>query len=84
MATIHRPDTGILCFRVEPKGVSAEDIDALQHRIYEAVLQEGKRSISITRVNGQSTLRLGAISPEVTFDALKETISEIRTIAKGS
>jgi len=79
---LHEPDTGILCFRVVPKGVPAEDLDGLQEFIYQKILQEGNRIVSVTRIGGKATLRAVAIIPEVTAEALLETVTEARRIAE--
>jgi L-2,4-diaminobutyrate decarboxylase len=82
-ATCHVPDTGILCFRAAPAHVSAERLDDLQRHIYSVILAEGRRTTSITEIDGQTALRFVAISPQVTFEAMKGTIEEIRKIAGG-
>jgi glutamate/tyrosine decarboxylase-like PLP-dependent enzyme len=80
---LHQPDTGILCFRMAPEGLAKDQLDALQTYIYAEIKRAGKRSISITKVDGKTVLRLVAISPSVTADALLETIGIARTLARG-
>ena len=82
MEPLHEPDTGILCFRVVPESVQPGDLDRLQEFIYQIILQEGKRIVSVSRVGGTATLRAVAIIPEITLDALLETVAEARRIAK--
>jgi len=77
----HQPDTGILCFRITPKGVPEEQLDQLQRYVYERIMAEGDRSISITKLDHKTVLRLVAISPSVTGGALMETISDVRILA---
>ena len=79
--TIHTPDTGILCFRAVPAHIRADRLDDLQRHIYQVILAEGKRTTSITEIDGRTALRFVAVSPQVTFEAMKETIEEIRRIA---
>ena len=79
----HQPDTGILCFRVIPEGFSAEKLEKLQNHIYERIMADGKRTISMTRLDNDIVLRLVAISPSVTAEALMETILETRNLAKS-
>lgn len=77
----HKPDLGILCFRVTPVGFPLERLDQLQQYIYERVLAEGKRSISITKLGNTSALRFVAISPSVTSAALMETVKYAQELA---
>jgi glutamate/tyrosine decarboxylase-like PLP-dependent enzyme len=77
----HQPDTGILCFRIVPEGFPEKHLDQLQQFIYEEIMAGGKRSISLTKLDKNTVLRLVAISPEVTERALMETISHVRTLA---
>ena len=82
MELVHQPDMGILCFRVTPPGVPKERLNVLQETIYERILQEGERSVSMTRLDGNAVLRLVAISPAVTVEALTATISAVRSMAQ--
>jgi L-2,4-diaminobutyrate decarboxylase len=80
---LHEPDTGILCFRVIPPTVPREKLDELQEHIYQTILEEGKRIISVSKVGGKAALRAVAIIPAVTVDALLETVTEARRIAES-
>lgn len=80
---LHEPDTGILCFRVVPPSVPTEKLDQLQEHIYQTILAEGRRIVSVTRVGGRSALRAVAIIPAVTVEALLETVAEARRIAES-
>jgi len=77
----NKPETGLLCIRLIPVNFPEERLDRLQQFIFEKIKNEGKRSISITKVNNKTALRLVAISPNVTTESLLETIEEIRKIA---
>ena len=79
---LHQPDTGILCFRITPEGLPEERLDPLQQYVYDRIITEGKRSISMTKLDNKTVLRLVAISPSVTSQALMETISKVRTLAR--
>lgn len=79
---LHDPDTGILCFRVVPQDFPEEDLDSLQEYIYQRTLTEGKRIISVSSVDGKAALRAVAIIPQVTVEALMETVTEARRIAE--
>lgn len=78
---LHEPDTGILCFRLVPEGVREEDLERLQTFVYQRILQEGERIISISNVGGAACLRAVAVSPAVTVEALLETVEEARRLA---
>lgn len=78
----HTPDTGILCFRVIPKGVPEPMVNHVQQYIFDTIMKEGKRSISLTQLDGKTVLRLVAISPAVTSKALLETISYAKGVAR--
>jgi glutamate/tyrosine decarboxylase-like PLP-dependent enzyme len=58
-----------------------ERLDQLQQYVYDRIMTEGKRSISMTKLDNKTVLRLVAISPSVTSEALTETISRVRTLA---
>jgi L-2,4-diaminobutyrate decarboxylase len=78
------PDTGILCFRIVPNGVPESELDGLQQVVYERIMAEGRRTISLTQMDGRTVLRLVAISPVVTFESMKETVAEVRRIATSA
>lgn len=82
MEPLHEPDTGILCFRVVPGGIPPKDLDRLQEFMYQRILQEGERIISISKVGGVACLRAVAVSPAVTLDALMETVAEARRLVE--
>jgi L-2,4-diaminobutyrate decarboxylase len=77
----HQPDTGILCFRLRPEGVPLEKLNALQRHLYDQVMASGERAISITTLAGNTMLRLVVVSPQTTFEDLRETISHCRKAA---
>jgi L-2,4-diaminobutyrate decarboxylase len=78
----HIPDTGILCFRMVPKGLPGRLLDALQEFIYERIMAGGRRTISLSRLDDKAVLRLVALSPDVTAAAMMETVREAREIAE--
>ncbi len=76
------PDLGILCFRVIPEGISEEKLNYIQQYLYRRVMSEGRRTISLTELNGRTVLRLVAVSPSVTEKTLIGTIDYVRNLAK--
>ena len=79
----HTPDTGILCFRIQPEGVPEDRLDDLQEYVYKRILTEGKRSLSISKLNNKTVLRLVVISPAITINELLETIADVRAVGSG-
>ena len=77
----HQPDTGILCFRIIPQGIPEDKLSHLQKNIYEKIMAEGKRTISVTKLDDKTVLRLVAVSSSVTLNSLLETISCVRRLA---
>ncbi len=79
----HRPDTGILCFRIVPDGVPDSELNGLQKFVYDTLLNDGERPVSISQIGDKVVLRLVAIAPGVTSDEMIETISKARQVALG-
>ncbi|MBS3819124.1 aspartate aminotransferase family protein [bacterium] len=79
----HQPQTGILCFRVKPEGFPESHLDSLQKHIYEIILSEGKRTISVAQLDHRRVLRLVTVSPSVTSQDLLETVDWARAIARN-
>lgn len=77
---VHRPDTGILCFRLTPPGTSEAEVDALQQHLYDAVMGSGERSIATTRLNGRQVLRLVTVSSRTTTADLIATVDYLLTL----
>ena len=94
VALYHKPDTGILCFRMVPGAHSplgspapldemqfdAAQLDALQQALFDGVLQSGVRAVSVTKLAGRTVLRLVSVSPHVTGRDLQETIAVLRQL----
>jgi L-2,4-diaminobutyrate decarboxylase len=81
---LHKPETGILCFRMAPKGTPEHDLDALQNHLYQRIMSSGERSISITSLDGLTALRLVVVSPDTTCEDLLETIEVLRGLVNQS
>ena len=79
---INEPDTGVICFRVQPVEIDRQNLCDLQEYVYQKTGLEGKRAISIATIKGKKVLRLVSVSPEVTVRALKSTILSIKETAK--
>lgn len=82
LEAMHQPDTGILCFRIVPEGYHEKELNELQEFIHKKINAGGKHSLSITKLDDKTVLRLVAISPSLTSHILMETIDEARHLAQ--
>ncbi|MBD3193333.1 MAG: aminotransferase class V-fold PLP-dependent enzyme [Candidatus Heimdallarchaeota archaeon] len=78
----HKPDLGILCFRIIPEGFPKEELDQLQRYVFDRIIADRERTISLTKLDNKAVLRVVAISPAVTSEALMETIRDVRAFAR--
>ena len=78
----HRPDLSLLCLRLVLPGIPEEGLNDLNGFIFRRLQREGNRSVSMTMLDDRAVLRLVAISPGVTFEALMETIRDARRLAR--
>lgn len=76
----HEPQTGVLCFQHQPQHVAPQQWNACQTFIYDSILAEGKRSISITQLGDSVVLRILVMSPGIRFDDLLESVDAIRSV----
>ena len=67
---------------VPPRGPAAGSLDDLQERVFAALSAGGERTISISELDGSPVLRLAAVSPKVTVDALLETVAAVKVAAR--
>ncbi|MEM7798000.1 MAG: pyridoxal-dependent decarboxylase [Chloroflexota bacterium] len=78
---VHEPDTGILCFLYRPEGMKdGVLLDQLQRQVYDSIMGSGRRSISMTRLDGKPYLRLVSVAPIVRYADFLETIEQIRSV----
>ncbi|HEX2187596.1 MAG TPA: aspartate aminotransferase family protein [Longimicrobiaceae bacterium] len=78
-----RPDLNILCFRYRPAGVAEEELPALQDRVVDAVVRDGRSWISPTVVNGVRAIRWMALSPALTAEDMVVFWESMRELAAG-
>ena len=76
----HQPDTGILCFRMTPATIPQPKWEALQRTLYDKVMASGKRSISITKLDGKTVLRVVSVSKQTAFSDYLDTIAALRKL----
>ena len=71
---------GIVTFRCEPDGWSADRCDRLNRRLAPAVNEEGNAFLTQTTLEDQPVLRLCPINPRTTSTDLRETIDRLDAI----
>jgi len=79
---VHQPDTGILCFRIVTEDFPESELNRLQEHIYSRIMSGGERTISITKLDDKTVLRLVAVTSKVTSQSMMETVSEARELAQ--
>jgi L-2,4-diaminobutyrate decarboxylase len=79
----HQPDTGILCFRLTPVGISETELDSLQSKLFTLIMASGERSISMTNLGEKSVLRLVLVTPTTSLVHLRETVRQLRQMASS-
>ncbi len=72
-----RPETGIICFRVVPDGCAEAELNDLQKDVYDKMLQDGERPVSISQIGEKTVLRIVAIAPNVTCEEMIKTLDEV-------
>ena len=74
------PECNIVCFRYID---SSEDLNAVNRRIRQAILEEGKFYLVQTLLNGDTYLRVTLANPATTIQDLEELLEYITQIAKA-
>ena len=69
---------GIVCFRAKPSGFDEGVLDALNERINNRVVAEGRFLISSTRLNGKFSLRMCTLNFRTTHDDVRNLFETIR------
>jgi aromatic-L-amino-acid decarboxylase len=68
---------GIVCFRARPRGMTADQLDALNERINSRVVAGGRFLISSTRLNGSFSLRMCTLGFRTTDSDIRELFQAI-------
>lgn len=77
------PQANILCWRARPEGV--EDLEALQGRLREALLRDGRFYVVQTQLQGKTWLRTTFMNPFTEEEDFRSLLEDIRSrCASGS
>ena len=76
------PDLGIFCVRLVPPGFPEAKLNALQKYLYDQVINERERSVSMTHVNGKCALRFLILTPEQDVNEIINTFDYLRRLAR--
>ena len=78
------PPLNIVCFRYRPEGVAAgANLDALQTRLRDRILQSGRFYLVKTRLRDGLFLRVTLLNPHTTIDDLRELLASSRAGARA-
>jgi glutamate/tyrosine decarboxylase-like PLP-dependent enzyme len=72
----------IVCFRFRPRDANEDDLDALNDRLGEAILQDGRVYVGTTRYEGRAALRPAIVNwrtREEDVDLLVDVVRELGT-----
>jgi len=73
---------GIVSFRYTAPNRSAEELEAVNQRLVEAMIADGYAILTSTILRGRTVLRLCTINPRTTEDDLEETIRRLERFGK--
>lgn len=74
---------GVITFRYVQSGLSEPEIDALNQKISQEIVEDGFAFVHTTWVNGKVALRLVTINPRTTDEDIVETIAKLKAYADG-
>lgn len=77
-ATVHEPESNILCFRYEPAGLAPQRVHRLQELIRNRVREDGAFFISKVDIDGVAALRVVLMSHEATLADFAAMLREVR------
>ena len=73
---------GIVAFRYEPPELNAEQADALNRALVEAMLNDGFALVSSTRLRGRTALRMCTLNPRATEADVHATVQRLDEYAR--
>jgi aromatic-L-amino-acid decarboxylase len=76
------PSMGILCFRYVPNRGVDFDLNLLQQKIAQRLVEDGFAMLTTTVIRGETVLRMCTINPRTTHDDILQTLDRIEGIGK--
>jgi L-2,4-diaminobutyrate decarboxylase len=76
------PQSNILCFRFIEEGWTSEELNSLNAKIRQHLLEDGEFYIVQTKLRGVHYLRTSLMNPFTTVDHLQQLLDKIKTTAK--
>lgn len=74
------PDSNIVCFKYIPEELSSEELDQLQARIRQSIIEDGEFYIVQTKLKTGLHLRVSLMNPLTSKLELEELLNKIRNI----
>ncbi len=72
---------GVVSFRYRPRQVPGEELDALQRRVVQAVIDDGWMMISSTVLRGRTVLRMCPLNPQNTESEMIDCVRHLEMLA---
>jgi aromatic-L-amino-acid decarboxylase len=77
---VTQPEMAVITFRYTVPGQREDDIDTLNERIVERVIQDGLAMITSTTLKGRKVLRMCTINPRTTEEDIRLTVEHIKEV----
>jgi aromatic-L-amino-acid decarboxylase len=75
-------DLAVVTFRFAPAGMAPAQVDGLQGRMVEAMIEEGYALATSTMLKGRAALRLCTINPRTSDEEMVETVRRLGAIGR--
>jgi glutamate/tyrosine decarboxylase-like PLP-dependent enzyme len=75
------PSLGVVCFRVNPGGLSEEALEALNEEVQSRVIADGTAMMSSTRLKGMYALRFCIMAHTTTWEDVERTLKALEEYA---
>jgi glutamate/tyrosine decarboxylase-like PLP-dependent enzyme len=75
-------DLAVVTFRFVPAGMAPEEVEKLQGRMVEAMIEDGYALATSTMLKGRAALRLCTINPRTSDEEMVETLRRLAAIGR--